>query len=83
MSDNGGQEEEHSLANQLEDSFSALLGIHPVFTFSLPQSSSWDSEWSPLPWAIKYANSFVFIYLQGLLEILQPKIPTSLIRYQI
>ena len=54
----------HSLANQLEDSFSALLGIHPVFTFSLPQSSSWDSEWSPLPLGHQVCK-FICVYLSA------------------
>ena len=54
----------HSLANQLEDSFSALLWIHPVFTFSLPQSSSWDSEWSPLPLGHQVCK-FICVYLSA------------------
>ena len=56
--------EEHSLANQLEDSFSALLRIHPVFTFSLHQSSSWDSEWSPLPLGHQVCKFFC-VYLSA------------------
>ena len=67
VTNSGGWEEEYSLADQ------------PVSSFSLPQPSLWDSEWSPLPWAINYANAFVFIYLQCLLGEHHPKIATSLI----
>ena len=64
MSGNGGQEEEHSLANQLKDSFSALLRIHPVFIFSIPPSSSWDSERSPLPLGHQVCK-FICVYLSA------------------
>ena len=75
----GGWEEEYSLADQLKYSLSASSVINPVSSFSLPQPSLWDSEWSPLPWAINYANAFVFIYLQCLLGEHHPKVATSLI----
>ena len=75
----GGWEEEYSLADQLKYSLSAFSVINPVSSFSLPQPFLWDSEWSPLPWAINYANAFVFIYLQCLLGEHHPKVATLLI----
>eukprot|EP00073_Rattus_norvegicus_P038126 XP_008764957.1 PREDICTED: uncharacterized protein LOC689479 isoform X2 [Rattus norvegicus] len=41
-----GWKEGHSLRVQLEASFSALSGIHPVSTISPSSPSFWDSEWS-------------------------------------
>ena len=79
VTNSGGWEEEYSLADQLKYSLSAFSVINPVSSFSLPQPSLWDSKWSPLPWAINYANAFVFIYLQCLLGKHHPKIATSLI----
>ena len=79
VTNSGGWEEEYSLADQLKYSLSAFSVINPVSSFSLPQPSLWDSEWSPLPSAINYANAFVFIYLQCLLGEHHPKVATSLI----
>ena len=79
VTNSGGWEEEYSLADQLEKSLSAFSAINPVSSFSLPQPFLWDSEWSPLPWAINYGNAFVFIYLQCLLGEHHPKVATSLI----
>jgi hypothetical protein len=79
VTNSGGWEEEYSLADQLKYSLSASSVINPFSSFSLPQPSLWDSEWSPLPSAINYANAFVFIYLQCLLGKHHSKIATSLI----